>query len=348
LVFVLTLVISCGVSSDESEGPVILYYSCSGNIVIRAHQNTSQNCQISIYKGKELITGRQLLRKDSAGWNYIGGDIAASLTDSTIVVELRGEKYEDCIVSPQEQQRREYRDTIYYITNTGALIKIVPQGDSIAISMAYASNEIYSGTLPRVTSGSGEKYGDGNTMFWSKSNTAMFIHQGINYSHCIRMWPDEIQEDPCKDDALDLAVRAFLTQELANEIDLIPEQQRRYYAERYDLNDDGNDEILIALRSPYFCGTGGCTWYIAGHDNTLIGRFSVSQFPIYISTNRSNGFRDLYVSSRSKYHMLSHGEEGYPQNPSVAPEIRLFSDPAYTTAGTERILSQAYLKSCPF
>lgn len=335
-------------SSDESEGPEVLYYSCSGDIVISAIQNTSQNCQISIYSGKELITGRQLLRKDSAGWNYIGGDIAAALTDSSIVVELRGVKYEDCIIAPEEKQRREYRDTVYYITNTGALIKLTPKGDSIDLSMAYALNEIYSGTLPRVVSGSGEKYEDGNTMFWSKSNTAMFIHQGINYSHCIRMWPDEIREDPCANDELDDAVRAFLARELANEINLIPEEQRRYYAERYDLNDDGNDEIFIALRSPYFCGTGGCTWYIAGHDSSLIGRFTVSQFPVYVSTNKSNGFKDLYVSSRDKYHTLEYGKNGYPQNPSVAPEVRLFSDPAYTTAGTERVLSQAYLKSCPF
>ena len=171
LAIVIVVLAACNTSSDEITGPEVLYYSCEGDVVIKATQRTDQNCQISIYQGKELVTGRQLFRKDSAGWNFVGGDISAALSDTSIKVELRGKVYEGCTVNADEKQRREYSDTIYYITNTGALIKMIPGQDSIDISMSYALNTIFSGTLPRVVSASGEKYEDGNTMFWSSSNT---------------------------------------------------------------------------------------------------------------------------------------------------------------------------------
>ena len=37
-------------------------------------------------------------------------------------------------------------------------------------------------------------------------------------------------------------------------------QKARYLYTRANLNDDGQDEVLVYMLGSIFCGTGGCTW----------------------------------------------------------------------------------------
>jgi hypothetical protein len=43
---------------------------------------------------------------------------------------------------------------------------------------------------------------------------------------------------------------------------IIDEYSRKFIFFEYDLNEDGNKEIMVGFTGPYFCGSGGCTQMI--------------------------------------------------------------------------------------
>jgi hypothetical protein len=161
------------------------------------------------------------------------------------------------------------------------------------------------------------------------------------------MFEDEVKSSACTDTALHTGVVAFLKQELNDDLAFIPEGQRNYYAERADINDDGKEEIFVSVVSSYFCGTGGCSWYLLNPDYSLLSKFSVSDFPIYVSNAKSNGYRNLYVLSDGKHHALKF-DNGYPSNPSTEAAFDIFERSEYTNGGTKRVLEWAYIKGCRF
>jgi hypothetical protein len=50
-----------------------------------------------------------------------------------------------------------------------------------------------------------------------------------------------------------------------------------------------------------------------------ITQFSVSDYPIAVSGSKSKGWKDLYIMSAGKYHILKFDGKKYPSNPSVQP-----------------------------
>ncbi|WP_281240270.1 hypothetical protein [Flavobacterium praedii] len=54
----------------------------------------------------------------------------------------------------------------------------------------------------------------------------------------------------------------------------------------YDLKEDDKNEILVGLRGPYFCGSGGCTHLLLDYQGNVITTFSVSGNPIIIDTKK--------------------------------------------------------------
>jgi hypothetical protein len=103
----------------------------------------------------------------------------------------------------------------------------------------------------------------------------------------------------------------------------IDDYSKRFIFFEYDLNDDGKKEILVGLTGPYFCGSGGCTQYILGNQGAVISRFTVADYPIVIDTEKSFGWKNLFIPSGGKNRIVKFDGEKYPSNPSLQPELKV-------------------------
>ncbi|NOH96481.1 hypothetical protein [Vibrio sp. 99-70-13A1] len=92
----------------------------------------------------------------------------------------------------------------------------------------------------------------------------------------------------------------------------------------YDLNGDGNDELLAQLD---WCGSGGCTLLIFENYNDdwrFNSRITLVQDDIRLGKAQHHGWQDLIFNVRGggatpAQHKLSYTGVSYPMNPSVAP-----------------------------
>lgn len=100
---------------------------------------------------------------------------------------------------------------------------------------------------------------------------------------------------------------------------IIPAESRRFTVFEYDLNNDGVNELFAGLTGPYFCGSGGCTFYIMTSEGQTITRFTVSDYPVLILDSKTNGWHNLSIISRGKKHIVKFDGKKYPANPSVQP-----------------------------
>lgn len=113
----------------------------------------------------------------------------------------------------------------------------------------------------------------------------------------------------------------------------------RYRWLTYDLNNDGQKELLVQLD---WCGSGGCTLLIFNNINTMWqfnSRITLVQTPLNLGTQSHGDWRDLvmFVSGGGaipNQHTLKFDGNKYPLNPSNAPianydeisPIQLFAD----------------------
>ncbi len=113
----------------------------------------------------------------------------------------------------------------------------------------------------------------------------------------------------------------FLQKDLRDDLDkdLIDSNSRHFKLAQYDLNGDGKNEIFVALQGMYFCGSGGCTFLLLSNDGKLITRFTVTEYPIRIGNKETNGWKNLVLESRTKFHEMKYNGKSYPSNPSVQP-----------------------------
>ncbi|MBA4153827.1 hypothetical protein [Flavobacterium sp.] len=102
----------------------------------------------------------------------------------------------------------------------------------------------------------------------------------------------------------------------------IDEISKKFIFFEFDLNEDEKKEIFVGLIGSYFCGTGGCTQYILDYNGIVISKFTVSDYPIVIDTNKSNGWRNLFIPSGGKNRILKFNGKSYPSNPSLEPELK--------------------------
>ena len=106
----------------------------------------------------------------------------------------------------------------------------------------------------------------------------------------------------------------------------------RYAVVYVDLNDDGAQEAIVYLISAGWCGSGGCSCLILepeGSSFRIITRTTITQLPIRVLTQKTNGWHDLAVGVggggiRSGYEArLKFNGKKYPSNPSVPPAQKL-------------------------
>lgn len=104
-------------------------------------------------------------------------------------------------------------------------------------------------------------------------------------------------------------------------IGIIDSLSRKFIFFEYDLNGDGRKEIFVGTTGPYFCGTGGCTQFILNAQGEMISRFSVSDYPVVISTDKTHGWNDLFILSGGEFRVVKFDGKAYPKNPSILPKL---------------------------
>lgn len=127
-------------------------------------------------------------------------------------------------------------------------------------------------------------------------------------------------------------IRGYLTNNLLkDELKLITKDQRKFQYEEVDLNGDGENEYLVGFKNSYFCGSGGCTYYLLHNDGSVITIFTVAHAPfIALIVSKTNGWKDLLVKSDGSLRHLKYDGKTYPANPSVVQKfIGIPSDDAY-------------------
>jgi len=118
-------------------------------------------------------------------------------------------------------------------------------------------------------------------------------------------------------------VRARLESLLAEDLKLgiVDSLSRRFIFLEYDLDGDAAKEIFVGLTGPYFCGSGGCTQYILKDNGEVLTKFTVSDYPVVIAPDKTNGWNDLYIQSGGDYRVVKFDGKTYPANPSILPKL---------------------------
>ncbi|KQB40317.1 hypothetical protein [Flavobacterium aquidurense] len=132
----------------------------------------------------------------------------------------------------------------------------------------------------------------------------------------------DVSDAPVKDDKGVELIRKQLLVLLKTDLPALTKDDRFFYYSAFDLNNDKKDEYFVGFSNSYFCGSGGCSGFILNNDGSLINKFSVTDFPIYVTTSVTEKFYDLIVVSGGKFHLLKLKNGKYPSNPSVQEVVK--------------------------
>jgi hypothetical protein len=127
----------------------------------------------------------------------------------------------------------------------------------------------------------------------------------------------DVSEAPPKEDKALEVIRKQLTVLLKKDLPAMTKEDRFFYYEAFDLNNDNKNEYFVGFSNSYFCGSGGCSGYILNNDGSLINSFTVTDFPILMMPTSTEKFQDLIFESGGKFHLLKMKNGKYPSNPSV-------------------------------
>jgi len=120
-----------------------------------------------------------------------------------------------------------------------------------------------------------------------------------------------------KDDKAVALIRKQLQVLLEKDLPAMTKEDRYFYYEAFDLNNDQKDEYFVGFSNSYFCGSGGCSGYILSNNGSLINRFTVTDFPIIVTTEATGNFYNLLMKSGGTFHLVKMKNGIYPSNPSV-------------------------------
>ncbi|KAF2515183.1 hypothetical protein [Flavobacterium foetidum] len=132
----------------------------------------------------------------------------------------------------------------------------------------------------------------------------------------------DLSEAPSKNSDAVERIRKQLRLLLKNDFQAMTKEDRFFFYGAFDLNNDGKDEYFVGFSNSYFCGTGGCSGYILNNDGSVINKFTVTDFPIYVTTSSTEKFYDLVFESAGKFHVLKMKNGKYPSNPSVQEVLK--------------------------
>ena len=115
-------------------------------------------------------------------------------------------------------------------------------------------------------------------------------------------------------------IRAALPVILEKQLVGIDAKDRQFSYFLTDLNADGKNEQFVWFKGMNWCGSGGCTALLLSDEQKLITYFTVIDFPVTISEEKTDGWKNLIVYSGRGNRLLKWSGKSYPKNPSVAPK----------------------------
>lgn len=114
----------------------------------------------------------------------------------------------------------------------------------------------------------------------------------------------DVSDAPAKDNKAVELIRKQLNTILNKDLLALTKNDRFFYYEEFDLNNDKKNEYFVGFSNSYFCGSGGCSGYILNNDGSLINSFTITDFPIFVTTSTSGKFYDLIFETGGKFHLL--------------------------------------------
>ncbi|MRX40936.1 hypothetical protein GJU43_16745 [Flavobacterium sp. LC2016-23] len=126
---------------------------------------------------------------------------------------------------------------------------------------------------------------------------------------------------PKEDKAVEV-IRKQLNILLKKDLPAMTKDDRFFYYDAFDLNNDKKTEYFVGFSNPYFCGSGGCSGYILNNDGSVINSFTVTDFPILVTTSVTEKFYDLIFETGGKFHLVKFKNGKYPSNPSVQEKLK--------------------------
>ncbi|QZE15627.1 hypothetical protein K4L44_07285 [Halosquirtibacter laminarini] len=99
----------------------------------------------------------------------------------------------------------------------------------------------------------------------------------------------------------------------------IPTKDLKFSYENIDLNGNGKPECFVGIPNGYYCGSGGCTFFLMDEKLDLKQQFSVSDVPFRVLKSSHDGWNDLVIMSNGRPHLMIYKNGHYPSNPSVEP-----------------------------
>ena len=131
----------------------------------------------------------------------------------------------------------------------------------------------------------------------------------------------DVSDAPAKDNNAVELIQKQLNILLKEDLPAMTKKDRFFYYEAFDLNNDKKEEYFVGFSNSYFCGSGGCSGYILNNDGSLINSFTITDFPIYITTSSTEKFYDLIFETGGKFYIVKMKDGKYPSNPSVQKEL---------------------------
>ncbi|MCD0467838.1 hypothetical protein [Flavobacterium sp. ENC] len=132
----------------------------------------------------------------------------------------------------------------------------------------------------------------------------------------------DVSDAPPKEDKAVEVIRKQLNVLLKKDLPAMTKDDRFFYYDAFDLNNDKKTEYFVGFSNRYFCGSGGCSGYILNHDGSVINSFTVTDFPISVTTSITEKFYDLIFETEGKFHLLKMKNGKYPSNPSVQEKVK--------------------------
>jgi uncharacterized protein YcfL len=117
-------------------------------------------------------------------------------------------------------------------------------------------------------------------------------------------------------------IRKQLLVLLKKDIPAMTKEDRYFYYDAFDLNNDKKNEYFVGFSNSYFCGSGGCSGYILNNDGSVINHFTVTDFPIYVAASSTDKFYDLIMKSGGIAHLIKMKNGKYPSNPSIQEKLK--------------------------
>jgi len=117
-------------------------------------------------------------------------------------------------------------------------------------------------------------------------------------------------------------IRKQLLVLLKKDLPAMTKEDRYFYYDAFDLNNDKKKEYFVGFSNSYFCGSGGCSGYILNNDGSVINHFTVTDFPIYVAASSTDKFYDLIMKSGGIAHLIKMKNGKYPSNPSIQEKFK--------------------------